>query len=217
GKSPPDGYTLLVTSEPTFTVNPSLYAKVMYDPVKDFVPISRLVFADKVLAVHPAFAAKTIGELISVAREKPGEINYGTFGIGSAAHLETVLLEREAGIKLTPVHYRGAAPALTDVVAGHIQMLSVDTRAALPLWKDGRVRLLGVGTRAPLAEFPNVPPVAASVPGFEANTWFGLFASGGTPRDIVDKIHADVVQIFEEPEFQREFLAVNMLRPAVMA
>ena len=144
-KSEPDGYTLFIGPETTFVVNPSLYARLPYDPAKGFSPIAGLVTINHALIVNPALPVRNVKDLIALAREKPGEINYGTFGIGSSGHLNMELFQALSGAKFQAVHYKGATPALTDVMAGHIQMMFISVGSAVPQWKAGKVNLLAVG------------------------------------------------------------------------
>jgi tripartite-type tricarboxylate transporter receptor subunit TctC len=207
-KAPPDGHTLLIGPEVTFVVNPSLYAKLPYDPVKGFTPISGLVTINQALIVNPALPVQNVKELIALARQKPGEINYGTFGIGSSGHLNMELFQALAGVKLQPVHYKGATPALTDVVAGHIQLMFISVGSAVPQWKADKVKLIAVGADKRMALLPEVPTVAESgLPGYEAVSWFGLFGPPGMPAEVVAKINAEVRHTFEDPEIKKSFLA----------
>jgi tripartite-type tricarboxylate transporter receptor subunit TctC len=213
-KAAPDGYTLLATAEGTFVTNPVLYAKLPYDPVKDFVPVSGLGLITQVLVVNPAAPMRTVADLVALARTKPGELNYGTFGIGSASHLNMAMFEGMAGIKLAPVHYRGGAPAVTDVIGGHIPMLFVSVTLMAQPFKTGQLRALGVGGAKRLAQFPDLPTIAESgLPGFQAVSWFGLFAPAGTPNPIVAKVNADVQQILASAAFRQQFLDPNFYEP----
>lgn len=208
-RSAPDGYTLLLTPEHTFTVNPFLYRKLAYDP-NDFAPVSGVVTIGQTLVVHPAQPMQTIADLIAAAKAKPGELNYGSLGIGSGPHLSMELLQSMSGAKLTPVHYKGAAPALTDVIAGHIPMMFVSTGLIVQPWKAGKLRPLGAGTSERIAQFPELPTVAETLPGFTAVVWFGLFAPRDTPHDIVTKINAGVQRILAEPDFRARTLVPNI-------
>jgi tripartite-type tricarboxylate transporter receptor subunit TctC len=206
-KAPPDGYTLFIGPETTFVVNPSLYAKLNYDPVKGFTPISGLVTINHALIVHPSVAVQNAKELIALAKQKPGELNYGTFGVGSSGHLNMELLQSLAGAKFQAVHYKGATPALTDVIAGHIQMMFISVGSAVPQWKTDKVKLIAVGAGKRMALLPEVPTVAESgLPGYEAVSWFGLFGPPGMPADVVGKINAEVRRIFADPEVKKSFL-----------
>ncbi len=167
-------------------VNPSLYAKLAYDPVKGFTPISGLVTINHALITHPTLPVASAKDLIALARQKPGELNYGTFGVGSSGHLNMELLQSLAGVKLQAVHYKGATPALTDVIAGHIQMMFISVGSAVPQWKTDKVKLLAVGASKRMALLPEIPTVAESgLPGYEAISWFGLFGPPGMPADVV--------------------------------
>ena len=212
-RSAPDGYTLLLTPEHTFTVNPYLYRKLSYDPAKDFIPVTGLVSISQVLVVHPSLAMLNVGDLIAAARDKPGGINYGSLGVGSGPHLSMELLQSMSGTKLNAVQYKGAAPALTDVIAGHVPMMFVSTGLIVQAWKAGQLRPLGVGSRERLAQFPELPTVAETLPGFTALVWFGLFAPAGTPRDIVVKINNAVQRMLADRDFHDRFLAPNLYEP----
>jgi len=215
-KAAPDGYTLFVGPETTFVVNPSIYPRLNYDPVKDFTPITGLVTINQALLVHPSLPVNNVRELVELAKAKPGDLNYGTFGIGSSGHLNMELFQSEAGIRLTPVHYKGATPALTDVMAGHIQLLFISVGSAVPQWKAGKVRMLAVGARKRLVGLPDVPTVAESgLPGFEAVSWFGLYGPAGMPADIVGKINTEVRALFADPEVRKTFLAPQFFEPLV--
>src|SRR5229473_5347086 len=201
-KATPDGYSLLVAEAGAFTINPTLYGKgkLPYDEEQDFLPITGIVRINQTLLGHPALAADDVRELIALAKKRPGELTYGTAGIGSAPHMNMVLFESMAGVKLQPVHYRGAAPALTDVIAGHVNLMSVSVSLALPPWRTGQIKIFGIGSRERLAPAVDIPTVAESgLPGYEASTWFGLFATAGTPRDIVIKINSEIAKVLADP------------------
>ena len=215
-KAAPDGYSLLVAEAGTFTINPTLYGKgkLPYDEEKDFIPITGIVRINQALLGHPSLPANDVRELIELARKTPGELTYGTAGIGSAPHMNMVLFESMAGVKLVPVHYRGAAPALTDVIAGHVNLMSVSVSLALPPFRAGQIKIFGIGSGKRLALAPDIGTVAESgLPGYEATTWFGLFATAGTPREIVTKINAEVAKILADPQFREKFLAPQMFEP----
>src|ERR1700722_10084813 len=213
-KSPPDAHTLRIGPEVTFVANPSLYAKLPYS-IKDFAPIVGLVIINHGLIVNPAVPVHSVAELIDYAKKHPGELNYGTYGIGSTAHLNMEELARRAGIKLVAVHYKGAAPAQTDVIGGHIQMMYVSAGSAVQPAAAGEVRLLAIGGNKRMALLPDVPTVAeaAALPGYRAVSWFGLFAPAGTPRPIVDKINGEVRRFFAEPEVRKNFLDPQLFEP----
>ena len=215
-RAAPDGYTLMVSESGTFVSNPFLYAKdkLPYDPEKDFAPISGLAAYSQAVVAHPSLPVRSVEELIALAKSKPGEIDYGTAGIGSAPHMNMALLENLAGIKLVPVHYRGAAPALTDLMGGHIKLMSISMTLSLEPFRAGRIKMLGVGSRQRLPQAADVPTVAESgLPGYEAASWVGLFTTGGAPAEIVMKINSDVQRILSGSAFRERFLAPQMLEP----
>ncbi len=206
-KSAPDGYTLFIGPETTFVVNPSLYPKLPYDPVKGFSPISGLVTINHALTVNPALPVRNVKELIALAKSKPGEINYGTFGVGSSGHLNMELFQALSGARFQAIHYKGATPALTDVMAGHIQMMFISVGSAVPQWKAGKINILAVGAAKRMALLPEVPTVAESgLPDYEAVSWFGLFGPPGMPADIVGRINAEVRNAFSDPEIRKDLL-----------
>ncbi len=215
-KAAPDGYTLMVSESGTFVSNPFLYAKgsLPYDAETDFAPISGLASYTQALVTHPSLPVRNVAELIALAKSQPGEISYGTAGIGSAPHMNIELLENMAGIKLVPIHYRGAAPALTDLMGGHIKLMSVSMTLSLEPAKAGRITMLGVGSRTRLAQAPEVPTIAETgLPGYEAVSWVGLFTAAAAPRAIVAKINADVQHVLADAAFRDRFLTPQMLDP----
>jgi tripartite-type tricarboxylate transporter receptor subunit TctC len=215
-KSAPDGYTLMACESGTMVINPHIYAKgkLPYDSEKDFSPVSGLTRYAQALITHPSVPAQNVSDLINLAKSKPGEINYGTAGIGSAPHMNIAMLESMAGIKLTPVHYRGAAPALNDLIGGHIKLMSVSTTLSLEPARAGRVQMLGVGSLKRLPQAPEMPTVTESgLPGYEAPGWLGLFAPAGTPREVVTKINAEVQKVINDPAFREKILTPQMFEP----
>src|SRR5262249_31077342 len=181
-RSAPDGYTLLATADVTFVTNPYLYRTLPYDPARDFAPISGLGLINEALVVHPSTPLRNVGDLIALAKAKPGDLNYGSGGVGSGPHLSMELLQAMAGGKIRAVQYKGAGPALTDVMAGHIPMMFINVGLVVQPWKAGQLRALAIGSSERLAEFPELPTVAETLPGFRATFWFGLFAPAGTPK-----------------------------------
>jgi tripartite-type tricarboxylate transporter receptor subunit TctC len=210
-RAAPDGATLMVTADTTFVMNPHLYGKLSYDPLKDFTPVSGLGISPQALVAHPSVPAKSVSDLVALARAKPGALNYGTFGIGSSGHLNIVLLENLTETKFTAVHYKGAAPALTDLIGGHIDMMIVSIGLIKQAWQTGELKVLGFGSTERIAQFPDVPTIAETLPGFEAASWYGLAAPAGTPRPIVERLSAETQRIFAAPEFRDRFLAPNMI------
>jgi tripartite-type tricarboxylate transporter receptor subunit TctC len=209
-----DGYTLLASETGFVTSQPHLYSKgkLSFEPA-DFVPIAGYAGIPMGLLTHPSVPAKTVAELIALAKEKPGALTYGTAGLGSALHTGALLLESLAGIKLTAVHYRGAAPALNDLIAGHINMITMGPSIALPAVQAGKINMLGFGSVRRVPQLPDVPTIAETVPGYEATVSFGLFAVAGTPREIVAKINADVQTVIGEPEFHKRYLEPLVVQP----
>jgi tripartite-type tricarboxylate transporter receptor subunit TctC len=212
-KAAPDGYTLLATADATFVVNPFLYARLPYDPVKDFVPVAGLGAIDEALVVHPSMPVHSIAELIALAKAKPGELNFGTFGVGSLPDLGMELLQAKAGIRLNAIQYKGGGPALTDVIAGHVPMTLINVGQMMQPWKAGELRPLGVASSARLAALPDLPTIGETVPGFSASGWFGLFAPSRTPDGVVRQINADVQRLLADQRFHDQFLAPSFYRP----
>jgi tripartite-type tricarboxylate transporter receptor subunit TctC len=215
-KSAPDGSTLLVTADATFVTAPHTYSKLPYDALNDFVPITALGISPQALIVHPSLPVRTVSELVDLAKRKPGEINYGTFGIGSSGHLNIILIEGMTGTRFTPVHYRGAAPGITDVIGGHIQMMIVSIGLITQPWQGGSLKVLGFGSTTRLPQYPDVPTLAESgLPGYEAGSWYGLAAPKGTPPETVAKLNAETQRIFNDPAFREKFLAPSFIFPIV--
>jgi tripartite-type tricarboxylate transporter receptor subunit TctC len=213
-KSAPDGSTLLVTADATFVTAPHTYSKLPYDALNDFVPITALGISPQALIVHPSLPVRTVSELVALAKTKPGEINYGTFGIGSSGHLNIILIEGMTGTKFTPVHYRGAAPGITDVIGGHIQMMIVSIGLITQPWQAGSLKVLGFGSTSRLPQYPDVPTLAESgLPGYEAGSWYGLAAPKGTPPEVVAKLNAETQRIFNDPAFREKFLSPSFIFP----
>ncbi len=211
-KAPPDGHTLLVAEAGTYVLNPTLYSKekLSYDTEKDIVPITGLVRISQALIANTGLPAQNVRELIDLANKKPGEITYGTAGVGSAPHMNLIKFENMAKVKLQPIHYRGAAPALNDIIAGHINLMSVSLSLVIQPHKQKRLKILGVGSAKRVKELPDVPTTSETVPGYEAGTWFGLATTGGTPKEIVMKINAEVQKILNDPAFQQKFMAPQL-------
>jgi tripartite-type tricarboxylate transporter receptor subunit TctC len=203
---PGDGSTLFIGPETTFIVNPALYAHLAYDPVKDFTPIVGLAQIDHALILNPSVPANSVKELIALAKAKPGQLNYGTYGVGSSGHLNMEMFKAMTGTNFVAVHYKGAAPAMQDVIAGHIQLMFVSAGSALPQAKAGGVKMLAIGAPKRLPLLPDLPTVAETVPGYTAVSWFALFGPAGMPADVVAKINAEVRKIFSDPEVKQNFL-----------
>ena len=206
-KSAPDGHTLFIGPDGTFVANPSLYPRLPYDPDKSFTPITGLVLINHALITNPSVPVGSVKDLLDLAKQKPGTINYGTFGIGSSGHMNMELLQNMSGVKFQAVHYKGATPALTDVVAGHIQMMFVSVGTAVPQWKGGKVKFVAVSAAKRMPQLAEIATVAESgVPGYEAVSWFGLFGPAGMPPDVTARINGEIRAMHAEPEFQKTFL-----------
>jgi tripartite-type tricarboxylate transporter receptor subunit TctC len=209
-KSANDGYTLLMGHIGTLAVNPSLYPKLPYHPVKDFAPVAWVARVPNVLVVHPSVPARNLPEFIAHVKSKPGQLAYGSGGNGSAANLATEYFKLQTGTSLLHIPYRGTAPAVTDLMGGQIQVLFTGAPAVLGQVKNGQLRALAVSSPTRLAALPEVPTVAESssvkglgdLKGFEADQWYGVVAPAGTPRDIVLKLNAQINQALNTPELK---------------
>ena len=209
-QSPADGYHLLVTGMETFTISPFLYSKLPYDP-NGFVPVSSFGYSNQMLVAPASSSLKNIGDMLYEARKENGAMQYGTICMGGSSHINMVLLENLSGIKLTPIHYRGGAPLLTDLLGDHVPMGFLSTTLVDQYIKTEKLLALGIGSKKRIMEFPNVPTIAETVSGFEAISWFGLFAPKGTSNDIAHIINADVQRIFSNQDYKLKFLAPNFL------
>jgi tripartite-type tricarboxylate transporter receptor subunit TctC len=204
-KSAGDGYTLLVAESSIYVVNQTLYDKLPYDPVKDFAPITMIVFYGTLLAVHPSVPANSLREFIALAKAKPGALTYGSFGSGSGAHLNTESFKLLAGLDIVHVPYKGASPAVVDLLAGRISMLFITTALSAEHIRAGRMRGLAYAAPKRSPVMPDLPTFAeAGGPAFEATSWFGMVAPAATPRPLVARINKDVVSVMMEPTFRSE-------------
>ena len=207
----PDGHTLALVF-PSHAVNPTLVAKLPYDSVKSFAPITLVSVVAPVIMVNAVFPARSVKELLAIAKEKPGTINIGSVGSGSLGHLSSELFRAMAGLQVTQVFYKGAPQVMTALIGGEIQVYFVASMAtALPQLKAGRVRAIGVATRERLPFMPDVPPIADTVPGYEVQGWNGMLAPAGTPRAIIDQLHREIVRIVKTPQFAEQFAAEGIV------
>src|SRR6185312_12982528 len=199
-KAEPDGYTLLLGQSGPISINPGIYAKLSYDPEKDFGPLSMTTAYPYILVVKPSLGVKTVAELVALAKSKPGQLNYGTAGVGVSNHLVTELFDDKAGIKMTHVPYRGTSLAVADLLAGNVQVVFADPVSALSQIRAGTLIALAVTSkeRSPVA--PDVPTIAESgFPGFDAIAWHGIMAPAGTPKPIIDKLNAEILKALKDP------------------
>lgn len=197
-KSPPDGYALLLVT-PTFIINATGIRKLPYDSVKDFAPVTLFASTPLVLVAHPSLPVKSVKELLALAKSQPGAVIYASAGNGSPTHLGMELF-RLSGARMTHIPYKGAAPALTDVLGGQVPVMLTSPIAAQPHIKSGRIRALAVTTSKRAAVFPDVPTVAETVPGYEVINWWGIVAPAGTPAAIVDRLHGEMSRMLRVPE-----------------
>ena len=211
-KAVPDGYTLIMGST-NHTINPSLYTRIPYDTVKDFAPVTVAATASYVLVVHPSLPARTVKELIALAKVRKGEINYSSSGSSGPQHIAGELFKLMAKVDLTHVPYKGGGPAVVALLGGHVQAMFSTPVSGLPHVKTGKLRALGVTSLKRFDAIPEVPTISeAALPGYEAVTWWGILAPARTPRDIVNRIHGDVVKVLQMPD-TKEKLAKEALNP----
>ena len=210
-KAPPDGLTLMVASQTTYAVASVLYRSVSFNAEKDCAGVALLGASPLVLVVHPSVAAKSVAELIALAKDKPGVLNIGHGGVGTTPHMAGELFMATAGIKMTPVPYRGEAPAITDLLSGQLPLMFSNISVCLGHVKSGALRALGVTSAARSPVAPDLPTIAESgVPGFENETWFGLTASPGTPRDVLARLNAEAQKALADAEVKRRFADLGM-------
>lgn len=201
--SPPDGYTIFMGSNTSHAINPNMHARLPYDPVKDFAPISRVATIANMLVVHPSLPAKSVKELVALAKSKPGQLNFGSSGAGTPAHLAGVMFNEAAGVQLVHVPYKGSAPALTALVSGETQLMFGTLTSSLPFVRNQRLRALAVTSAKRSAMVPELPTIAESgYRGFEAITWYGAFAPANTPPAIVSRLNAEFVKVLNNADFK---------------
>ncbi len=207
----PDGYTLLLTS-PSHAINVTLYPKLPYDAVADFIPITQLVEVPNILVIHPSLPARSVKELIALAKAKPGSLNYGSAGSGSSQHLAGELFRKMAGVDMVHIPYKGGGGVVVDLIAGQVQ-LTFGSATSLPYVRSGRLIALAVTTARRASSLPALPTIAESgLPGYEASAWYALFAPARTPRPIIDKVQAEVARALKAPDV-RERLAFETIQP----
>jgi tripartite-type tricarboxylate transporter receptor subunit TctC len=207
-KSAPDGYTLLMGTVGTHAINPSLYAKMPYDHVKDFVPVVLVAGVPNVLEVNPSLPVNSVADLIKLAKSKPGAINFASSGNGTSIHLSGELFKTMAGVDMTHVPYKGSAPAVSDLIGGQVQVMFDNLPSSLAQIKAGKLRAIAVTSLKRSPALPDVPTIAESgLPGFEASSWFGILAPAGTPPPVIAKINAEVNKWLQSPEGRDQLLA----------
>jgi tripartite-type tricarboxylate transporter receptor subunit TctC len=206
-KSAPDGYTLLVSDASSFVINPHLYPKLPYDGVNGFTPITVLVRFPWVVALNAAVPATSFQQLVALAKAEPGKLSYGSFGLGSSAHISVDYLKNLLGIDIVHVPYKGASPAVTDLLAGRIQMMMVTPLLVEPHARAGKLRLVAAATAQRIPRLPDLPTIAESgAPGYEAGTWFALVGPPAMPRDVVAKIYADTAKVLADADFREQYV-----------
>ncbi|HYH40747.1 MAG TPA: tripartite tricarboxylate transporter substrate binding protein [Burkholderiales bacterium] len=207
-KAVPDGYTLLLGGGSGLTQNPSLYLKLPYDGLRDFAPITQLTAGPNLLSVHPSVPAKSVADLIALAKAKPGQINFASAGTGN--RLSSELFKISAGIDIVNVPYKGTGQAITDLVGGQVQMMMINMIAALPQVKSGKLRGLAVTSLKRSSVLPEVPTVAESLPGFEVTSWHAFFAPAKTPPAIITRLHGEAVKILKLPDVHERFVSQGL-------
>jgi tripartite-type tricarboxylate transporter receptor subunit TctC len=211
-RAAPDGYTLLMAPAPVMAINVSLHKKLPYDPAADFVPLALVVSSPYVLVVTPSLPVQSVPDLIKLAKDKPGQLSFASAGPGTPHHLFPELFKSMTGIEMTHVPYRGSLPALTDVAAGHVQLMFSDVPPALALINEGKVRALGVSTKERVASLPHLAPIAdQGVAGFDAASWQMVVAPAATPKDVVERLHAEIKAFMVQPEIKEQIFKMGLL------
>ncbi|MEO8441008.1 MAG: tripartite tricarboxylate transporter substrate binding protein [Betaproteobacteria bacterium] len=211
-RSAPDGYTLIMGSSGALVIQPLMSAKLPYDPVKDFAPVSKVIVAAHALVLYPQVAANSVRELITLAKARPGQLNFASAGVGSATQLSGELFKAMAEINIVHVPYKGGVPALTDIVAGQVQFMFNSIPPVLPFSKIGKLKIIAVSSANRIAILPETATVAETLPGFQSGVWYAIFAPTGTPPSIVHKLSAEIIKILAEPELTKRLVATPMSR-----
>lgn len=205
-KSPADGYNVVLGQLANVAIAPALYSKLPYDPVRDLAPVTLVLSAPLILVAHPSLPANNMKELLALARAKPELITFGSPGNGTTGHLAAEMIKSATGVKMTHIPYKGASPAITDLLGGQIAIYVSTIPPALPLIKAGRLKALGVTSARRAPTLPDVPTIAESgLPGYEVTNWYGVMVPAGVPRDILGKLHAEIVRILKLPDVQKRF------------
>lgn len=203
-KAPADGYTVLMITT-TFAINPGLYSKLPYDPIRHFTPVTQLNSQPNVIVVAPSFSGKSVKDLIALAKAKPGELTFASPGAGSAPHLSAEMFQRQAGVSMIHVPYKGIPPAVTDVLGGRVSMLFTTTISAAPHIKAGKLRAVAITSAKRQASMPDVPTVGETLPGYRAEAFQGMVVPAGVPQAIVNKLSAEVARILQLPDVAQRF------------
>jgi tripartite-type tricarboxylate transporter receptor subunit TctC len=214
-RAAPDGYTLVMGGSTALATSATVHKQLPYDPTKDFAPVALIAHVPFVLVIHPSLPVRSIPELVKLAQGMPGRLAYASGGTGSPHHLLTELFSSMTGIEMMQVPYRGAAPAVTDVIAGHVPVMFSDAVSALPFIREGKLRALGVSTKTRLASAPEIPTIAeAGVPEFDAAPWAMIVAPAHTPPRIVNTLHAELKRVIQQPEVQQQIIRTGMVPAA---
>jgi tripartite-type tricarboxylate transporter receptor subunit TctC len=204
-KSPPDGHTLLI-GLPALTINPSIYKTLPYDGLRDFAAITQAVTQPNLFVVHPSLPVKSAKELIALAKARPGELVYASSGVGAGSHLTMELFMLLSGIRMLHVPYKGPTPGVIDLIAGRVSLMAASTTSSLPHVRSGRLRALGVSTATRAVSLPDIPTIAETgLPGYESAAWFGLMAPAGTPKEVIARLHKEIVAILRTPDIKERF------------
>ncbi|MGB6508620.1 MAG: tripartite tricarboxylate transporter substrate binding protein [Xanthobacteraceae bacterium] len=206
----PDGYTLLVANAGN-AINATLYHNLNFNFIRDLVPVAGLVRAPHVLFVTPSFPAKTVAELIAYAKANPGKVNYASAGVGTANHIAAEMFKMMTGVDMVHVPYKGGAPAIVDLMSGQVQVMFADVLTMAAVMKTGKVRALAIATNVHLPTLPDIPTVAATVPGFDTSSWWGICAPHGTPGEIVNKLNAEINRGLADPDIKQRFAKMGVL------
>ena len=209
-KAPADGYTLVMGSSPTHAIAPALYPALPYDPLRDFSAVTLVGSVPNVLVLHPSVPAKTVKEFIAVAKARPGKLNFASTGNGTSQHLSAELFKFMAGLDMVHIPYKGTAPALTELVAGQVDLAFENMPALIPHIQAGRLRALAVTTTKRSAVMPELPTIAeAALPGYDASVWFGVFAPAGTPRPVIDRLHGEILKALQKQDLKSRMIAMG--------
>lgn len=209
-KAKPDGYTLLIDTMSTHAINPALFAQMPFNSETDFTPISLVAFVTNTLVVNPALAVNNVAELVAYAKANPGKLNYASAGSGSTNHISAAMFELAAGVQMTHIPYKGGAPAVLDTVAGQTQVLFGAGTQSLPHVKTGKLKLLAVTESARSPQLPDTPTVGETLPGYELGVWYGAFGPKGLPKDIIDRLNAEINKIVALPEVREKMAAIGV-------